>query len=304
MGLKLGADVKLAIRKKKIVVELPEKKQNRHFYYTGCYFKFLFVMVQFKFTILMVILLAALFSGCVAPQVTPTPTPTPTTIPAVTPTVTPSITATPLPGVTPTGKIILIKLDSQRGFTPSTLTIQPGDEIVFTNYDTVTVTLISGEGLFVAQTLPYYAVYRYTFNTLGTYTFYLKENKNLTCTIIVSQVPSPTPTPSGTPELGVFLEVQARMIKPAYWGPGNYSLTSAQAQITSLQTTPLSITAQIVSGGQVLQEKSFVLPQQGSGYGLVLDRPHYITSTNVTLRLTAPGYQPAEYPFQTVSSIG
>ncbi len=258
-----------------------------------------------KSIILTIIFLAALFSGCAAPTPSPIPTPAPT--PSVTATTVPSVTATatPVAGVTPTGRSIPVKLDSQRGFTPSALTIQPGDEVVFTNYDTVTVTLISGEGLFVAQTMPYYAVYRYTFNTLGTYSFYLKENKNLTCTITVSQAPSsPTPTSSGVPELSVFLEVQARMVTPAYWGPGNYSLSTAQAQITNLQTGPLSITAQIVSDGQVLQENSFVLAQQGSGYGLVLDRPHYITSTNVTLLLTAPGYQPAEYPFQAVSRIG
>ncbi len=251
-----------------------------------------------KSTILAIILLAALFSGCAAPPPSPTLTPTPT--PSVIATASPSATATPTPvtGVTPTGKSIPVKLDSQRGFTPSTLTIQPGDEIVFTDYDTVTVTLISGDGLFTAQTLPYYAGYRYVFSTTGTYSFYLKENKNLTCIITVSQALAPTPTSSVTPALSVFVEVQARMQNPAYWGPGNYSFTTAQARITSLQTTPLSITAQIISDGQVLQENSFVLQQQGSGYGLVLDRPHYITSTNVTLLLTAPGYLPANYTFQ------
>lgn len=248
-----------------------------------------------KSIILTIVFLAALFSGCTAP--TPSPAPTPTQAPSVTETAAPSTTPTPVTGITPTGKSVLVKLDSQRGFTPSTLTIQQGDEIVFTNYDTVTVTLISGEGLFTAQTLQYYAVYRYTFNTFGTYNFNLKENKNLTCTVTVSQALAPTPAPSGNPELNVFLEVQARMKTPAYWGPGNYSLTTAQAQVTNLQTTQLSITAQIVSGGQVLEEKSFVL-QQGQTYGIILDRPHYITSSNVTLRLTSPGYQPAEYQFQ------
>ncbi len=257
-----------------------------------------------KYIILTIVFLAALFSGCAGPQVTPSPTPTTTpsvttpTTPAAT--TAPSATATPATGVTPTGKSILVKLNSQKGFTPSTLTIQPGDEIVFTDYDTVTVTLISGDGLFAAQTLPYYAGYRYVFNTLGTYSFYLKENKNLTGIITVSQALAPTPTPSVTPELSVFLNVQARMQNPAFWGPGNYSLTTAQAQIFSMQTSPLSITAQIVCDGQVLQENSFVLQRQGSGYGLALDRPHYITSTNVTLVLTAPGYQPANYTFQII----
>lgn len=259
-----------------------------------------------KSTVLIVIIFAALFSGCVGPQVTPAPTPTPTATPAVTATATPSITATPLPGVTPTGKSILIKLDSQRGFIPSTQTIQPGDEILWSNYYTDTVTLISGEGLFVAQKLQYYAGYRYVFKTPGTYTFYLKENKNLTGTIIVSQAIPQTPTPPATPgELPRgFLYVNARMIKPAYWGPGNYSLNRAQAQIYNEQPNPLTITAQLVSDGQVLEEESFVLEQQGSSYQFSNDRQHYITSTNVTLRLLVPDYQPAEYSFQVVSSIG
>ncbi len=262
-------------------------------------------MVQFKSTLFIFILLAVFFSGCVSPQATPTPAPTPTT-PAVTPTAAPSITAPPLPEAIPTGKSFLIKLDSQRGFIPGTQTIQPGDEILWSNYDTVTVTLISGEGLFVAQVLQYYAGYRYVFQTPGTYTFYLKENKNLTGTVIVTQaISTPTPTPSGIPKLPPgFLYVQARMIKPAIWGPGNYSLQTAQAQITNQQPNPLAITAQIVSDGQVLEEKSFVLEQQGQGYGLILDRPHYINSTNVTLRLLVQGYQPAEFTFQIVSSIG
>lgn len=263
-------------------------------------------MVQFKSTIFIVILLAALFSGCVSPQATPTPTPTPTTTPAVTATAAPSITITPLPGVTSTGKSILIKLDSQRGFIPDTQTIQQGDEILWSNYYTETVTLISGEGLFVAQLLPYYAEYRYVFKTPGTYTFYLKENKNLTGTIIVSQAPAPTPAPQATPrELSHnSLYVDARMTTPAYWGVGNYSLDSLQVQIYNQQTTPLSINAQIVSDGQILEEKSFVLEQQGSSYQFTNERRHYINSTNVTLRLLIQGYQPVEYKFKVVSGLG
>lgn len=265
------------------------------------------MVMKSKYALLIVILLAALFSGCVSPQVTPTPTPTPAATAVVTATAAPSITTTALPGITPTGKSILVKLDSQRGLIPSTQTIQPGDEILWSNYDTVTLTLISGEGLFVAQVLPYYAEYRYVFKMPGTYTFYLKENKNLTGTIIVSPTlaPTPTPAPSGTPPLPRgFLYVDARMIKPAYWGAGNYSLNRVQAQIYNEQTAPLSIKAQIVSDGQVLEEKSFVLEQQGSSYQFSNERSHFINSTNVTLRLLVEGYQPAEYDLMLVSSIG
>lgn len=263
-------------------------------------------MVHFKSFIFAVILLAALFSGCVGPQATPTPTPPPAATPGVTATAAPSITETPLPGVTPTGKSILIKLDSQRGFIPGTQTIQPGDEILWSNYDTETVTLISGEGLFVAQVLQYYAEYRYVFKTPGTYTFYLKENKNLTGTIIVSQAPAPTPTPQVTapgelPPGTLF--VVARMLKPAFWGAENYSLDSLQVQIYNQRNVPVSMKAQIVSGGQILEEKSFTLEREGSSYQFTNEKQHFINSTNVTLRLLIQGYQPVEYKFIIADSI-
>ncbi|MFA4936412.1 MAG: hypothetical protein WC568_11305, partial [Candidatus Methanoperedens sp.] len=127
-------------------------------------------MVQFKFIACIIVIGLALFSGCiVSERATPTPTPsqTPTLI------ATPQITTTPLPEVTPTGKMTLIKLDSDRGFIPTAQTIQPGDELLWSNYYTETVTLVSDDGLFNAQSLAYYKEYRYIFKKPGTYSFYL-----------------------------------------------------------------------------------------------------------------------------------
>ena len=97
-----------------------------------------------------------------------------------------------------------------------------------------------------------------------------------------------------------FIYVDVRMAKPTYWGPGNYSLQRVKVQIINYQINPISITAQIVSGGQVLEEKSFVLEQQGSGYQLSNDRNHFINSTNVTLRLLVQGYQPTDYKIASI----
>lgn len=261
-------------------------------------------MVNFKSFIFTVILLAALFSGCVSPLPAPTPTPAPAT-PAAT-AAPPSVTSTPIPEVTPTGKSILIKLDSDRGFIPNTQTIQPGDEILWSNYDTETVTLASSDGLFNLQVLAYYGDYRYVFKTPGTYRFYLEQNKNLTSTITVSQAPAPTPAPQATPrELPRgFLYVDARMVKPAYWGVGNYSLNSLKVQIYNQQTTPLSIKAQIVSDGQVLEEKAFALEQQGSSYQFTNERRYFMNSANLTLRLLVQDYPAAEYKFMVVDTLG
>lgn len=263
-------------------------------------------MVQFKFITCIIVIGLTLFSGCIVSE-RATPTPTPSQTPTVTATATPQVTATPLLEVTPTGKIILIKLDSDRGFIPAAQTIQPGDELVWSNYYTETVTLVSGDGLFNAQSLAYYQEYRYIFKKPGTYSFYLEKNKNLTGTITVSPVTAPTPTPmvAGPKVLPPnALYVNARMTTPAYWGYGNYSLNELQVQIYNQQNIPLSITAQIVSDGQILEEKSAYLEQEGSSYQFANDRRHYINSTDVTLRLLIQGYQQVEYKFKVVSSLG
>ncbi len=260
-------------------------------------------MVQFKFIICIIVIVLTLFSGCIVGE-RAAPTPTPSQAPTVT--ATPQITTTPLPEVTPTGKMFLIKLDSDRGFIPAAQTIQPGDELVWSNYYAETATLVSDDGLFDAQSLDYYKEYRYIFKKPGTYSFYLGENKNLKGTVTVSPVTAPAPTPIATGPRVLppnALYVDARMTALAYWGYGNYSLDSLQVQIHNQQIIPLSITAQIVSDGRILEEKSADLEREGSSYQFANERRHFINSTNVTLRLLIQGYQPVEYKFKVVSSL-
>jgi PBP1b-binding outer membrane lipoprotein LpoB len=113
---------------------------------------------------------------------------------------------------------------------------------------------------------------------------------------------SQTPTPQTTQRESPPLYVATQNIAPVFVEPGNYSLQGISAYITNEQTNPLFITAQIVSNGQILYEKSFVLDHMGSSYGFTDSEQHYITSTNVTLRLQVQGYQPAEYTFKVAGN--
>ncbi len=105
---------------------------------------------------------------------------------------------------------------------------------------------------------------------------------------------TPVPTLPTTP----LIYVATQSIEPHYLEPGNYSLQGMTAYITNGQANSLFITAQIISNGQVLYEKSFTLNQMGSSFGFTDSKQHYVTSTNVTLRLQVQGYQPVEYNFK------
>ena len=131
-------------------------------------------MVQFKSILIITLLwLAVLLSGCIDEK-NNAAIPTPST-PATTATVT---STSSVPEVASTGNGTQVKLDSRRGFIPNIQTIRAGDEVVWENFDTVTVSLVSNDGLFDAKSLAYYQQHRYVFNKPGTYTFSL-ENRNL-----------------------------------------------------------------------------------------------------------------------------
>jgi hypothetical protein len=196
-------------------------------------------------------------------------------------------------------------LDRRRGFVPNIVTINAGDEIVWDNYNADTVTLVSNDGLFDAKLLAYHQQYRYIFKKPGIYSFYLDQNKNLNCTIIVEAQVTTTTIPVTAPkelQQGT-LYVDARMIKPAYWEKEKYELRSLQVQIFNQWNAPVSITAQIVSGELILEEKTFLLENVGSSYSFANDRVHFINNTNVTLRLLIQGYQPVEYKFREVGGL-
>lgn len=115
------------------------------------------------------------------PKPIPTPIPTPivTQIPVDTP------KSTPTPEVTASGNKKNVFLESKRGFTPNATAIKAGDEIIWTNEGTYTVTLVSSESLFEDKPLNVAKRTNYTFKRPGTFRFYLKEDINLTGTIIV-----------------------------------------------------------------------------------------------------------------------
>ncbi|MFZ3384036.1 MAG: hypothetical protein WA144_08940 [Candidatus Methanoperedens sp.] len=112
-----------------------------------------------------------------------------------TPAATPIITGTPVltpattigPEVTASGKQISVKLDTKRGITPKSVPIKPGDEVVWTNDGTYAVTLVSSDGLFEEKFLNNGKRTNYIFKTPGTFSFYLKEDKNMSGTIIVER---------------------------------------------------------------------------------------------------------------------
>lgn len=115
-------------------------------------------------------------------------TPTPTATPVVTRTTVVQPTSAPVTEVTPTGKTPGIKLDRNRGFFSlinGTLKIKPGDNVIWTNDGSDALTLVSSEGLFEEVLLNNGKRTNYTFIKSGTYSFYLKENKNLKGTVIV-----------------------------------------------------------------------------------------------------------------------
>lgn len=111
---------------------------------------------------------------------TPVPTPVVTQIPAPTP------ASTPAPEVTASGNKSFVKLETKRGFNPKTRTIKPGDEIVWTNEGTYSITLMSSEGLFEEKILNIAKQTNYIFKKTGTFSFSLKGNDtSLTGTIVV-----------------------------------------------------------------------------------------------------------------------
>jgi len=116
-------------------------------------------------------------------QVITPPTPVPTT--AITQTPVKTSTNTPVPEVTASGKDITVKLETKRGIIPKTVTIKPGDNIVWTNDGVYAVTLVSSEGLFEEKFLNNAKRTNYTFLRTGTFSFYLKDDKSLTGTIVV-----------------------------------------------------------------------------------------------------------------------
>jgi hypothetical protein len=111
-----------------------------------------------------------------------------------------------------------------------------------------------------------------------------------------------TPTPvSNAPMISGAISVSVRMKRPTYLGNGTYQLRSLQASISNTIGSPISLKAQIVSDGQILEEQSFTL-QIGSVYSYSNKGQYTINSTNVSLWVFAEGYQPSEYKVTEIYS--
>ncbi|MFA4955518.1 MAG: hypothetical protein WC556_00920 [Candidatus Methanoperedens sp.] len=263
-------------------------------------------MVRFKSILFItVILLAVLLSGCVGDN---NLTETAKTTPAITATAIATPLMTPPAEFTPTGNEIQVRLDGSRGFIPNIQTINAGDEVVWDNYDPITLTLVSNDRLFDNELLAYYHQYRHVFPKIGTYTFSL-ENKNLTGTIIVVSQAANTPAPSVTTPVELprtALYVTARIKKLSNYSTGNetkYELNALKVIVMNQITIPLTIRAQIRIGDQILEEKTFTLEKQGSSVEFSNEKKYFINNTDVNLRLLAQGYPPIDYKFIEVDQL-
>jgi plastocyanin len=120
---------------------------------------------------------------------TSAPSPTPTPAPAITTTAAPPVvTGTQVPEITPTGNKTYITLDRYRIFRGASLNLRTGDEVIWSNegLDLITVASDDMPGFTEKvldngrQTSPY------MFKESGTYTYYVKNNKNVNGTIKVT----------------------------------------------------------------------------------------------------------------------
>lgn len=263
-------------------------------------------MVRFKSILFItVIWLAVLLSGCVEDN---NVTESARTTPEITATAAATPLMTPLPEVISKGNIVQIKLEGARGFNPNIQIIKVGDEVVWDNFDQITVTLVSNDGLFDAKLLANYQQYRYVFPKTGTYTFSLK-NKNLTGTIIVGSQAIQTPAPSVTTPVELppsALYVTARIKKLSNYSTGNetqYRLDALKVKVINQINIPLTIKAHILSDDQILEEKTFTLEKQDSSVEFSNEKIHFVNNTNVNLRLLVQGYPPIEYKFIEVDQI-
>lgn len=130
---------------------------------------------------LVALLLAVLFAGCIGDddKVAPTPTVTPEPTPAMTPTPEPTPQPTLTPEPTPTETITLrppkpIYLEKY-ALTPKNPTIRVGEALNWINLQKspmINYVLVSEDGLWENQTISYGKKFKYTFNTSGNYTYY------------------------------------------------------------------------------------------------------------------------------------
>ena len=183
--------------------------------------------------------LAAL--GKVVPTFTPTVTPTPTFTPTVTPTptFTPTVTPTPTftPTVTPTPTFtptVTPTLDADYSvtvqnfsFSPSTLTINTGESIIW-NFINGTHQLSSPDPGGLESGVISDGTFKATFYTPAVYNYVCSFHESMTGTVeVLGPTPTPTPTPTPIPESG---------------GGGVFTLESTKEQVIAVMGQPDSAT--------------------------------------------------------------
>lgn len=129
-----------------------------------------------------------------------------------------------------------------------------------------------------------------------TATYTVTPTPTITATPIV-MVTTPTPI-SKAPMISGAVSMIARMKQPRNLMNGTYEVSEYSATIDNSIGSPISIKAQLVSDGQILEEQSFTL-QIGSSLSFTNKGSYIINSTNVSIVLSAEGYQPTEYKFNT-----
>lgn len=98
-------------------------------------------------------------------------------------------------------------------FSPSSITIAPGDSVTWTNHDGVTHTVTGGNGSWGSGSLTNGATYTHTFDEVGDYSYHCSIHTYMTGTVHVTASGTPTPKPN-SPGLstGVILAIVAVIV--------------------------------------------------------------------------------------------
>ena len=122
--------------------------------------------------------------------VAPAPVPNPPTPPVAAP------PAAPAPGATPTNESININNNS---FAPSTITVNVGSTITWSNGDTVTHTVTADDQSFTSGLLKKATSWSHTFATAGTFTYFCEIHPDMTGTVIARAADGTAPPAAAPP---------------------------------------------------------------------------------------------------------
>ncbi len=135
------------------------------------------------------------------PAPTPAPAPGATVPPATTPPTTPPAPpaappATPAPGSIATNETVVV---SNNTFNPSTITVNVGSTITWSNNDTVTHTVTADDQSFTSGLLKKSTTWSRTFSTPGTFTYFCEIHPDMTGTVIAKAADGSAPPAAAPP---------------------------------------------------------------------------------------------------------